>query len=163
MDKASVLAAAFPDADPDSATAYYSSEGDLYQALMFSDLFWPSCFIARGAVFVAVGPTSPQWVEEGLQMRAAQEQSARRAWSAFVAGFNWFEVQHLFGHIRGPQEQLDDALDLLAAVLQQAWSARLAQLFPDRSFEVSINDDGPEALNVSVKQVSPELVEPEHR
>lgn len=160
MDKASVLAAAYPDAEPDSPSAYYTSEGDLLQALMYSDLFWPPCFIVDGAVFLAVGATTPQWVQEGLERRALMSASERGSWSTFVDSFNWFEVSHLFGRIRGPQDQMDDALDLLASILQEAWSARLKQLFPERTFEVRINDDGPEAFNVSVTQMAPELREP---
>lgn len=161
MKKESVLAAAFPDADPASSSAFYSSEGDLYQALMFSDLFWPTCFTVRGAVFLEVGATTPEWVNSGIDRRAARTVSQRMPWNEFVDSFNWFEVSYLFGRVRGPEEAFDDALDLLVDVLQQSWSARLRQLFPDREFELRVNDGGPEALNISVQQIRPALVEPE--
>jgi hypothetical protein len=160
VDKTSLLAAAFPAADPDSPTAYYGSVGDIYQALMFSDLFWPQCFVVRGAVFLAVGATSPEWVREGLETVLARPEIDRRPWSETVDSFNWFEIPYLFGQLRNPMGRQEEASEVLAEVLCECWSARLGQLFPDREFEVSINSGGVEALNVAVKQVSPSLGSP---
>jgi hypothetical protein len=160
VDKTSLLTEAFPEADPDSPTAYYGSVGDIYQALMFSDLFWPPCFVVKGAVFLGVGANSPEWVREGLEKVLSRGESKRRSWSETVESFNWFEIPYLFGQLRNPLDRQGEAAEALAEVLRQCWSARLAQLFPDRAFEVVINCDGPEALNVAVRQVSPSLLQP---
>jgi hypothetical protein len=160
VDKDSLLRAAFPEADPDSSTAYYGSVGDIYQALMFSDLFWPTCFVIRGAVFLGVGANSPEWVSEGIDEVLARGESESRSWVETVDSFNWFEVPYLFGQLRNPLDRQGEASEVLAAILCECWAARLKQLFPDRQFRVHIRADGPEALNVTVKQVAPDLVLP---
>lgn len=161
MNTDDVLRAAFPSADPDSNTSFYTEIGDVFTALAFSDLFWPQCFEMYGAVFVAVGATSREWVEQGVHQVLAKPESERRSWPETVDSFNWFEVPYLFRVLRDPVELRGEASYQLAAVLCSCWRARLQEIYPDREFDVSIDEPTKdEALSITVRQLSPALTTP---
>lgn len=159
-----VLSAAFPAVTPDSSTSFYGEVADLYTALALADLFWPACLEVHDAVFLAVGANSQEWVEEGVGRVLQRPIAERRSWSEIVDSFNWFEVPYLFGVHRDPAELRGEAAHLLAGTLRQSWSARLRELYPSRTFDVSIEQPTKdEALSVSVRQMAPTLVDPRPR
>ena len=164
MNTNDVLRAAFPLADPDSNTSFYTEIGDVFTALAFSDLFWPQCFERYGAIFVGVGATSPEWVEQGVERILARPESERRSWPEIVDSFNWFEVPYLFRVLRDPAELIGEASYQLAGVLRDCWSARLRELYPEREFDVSVDEPTKnEALSIAVRQVAPILAIPSDR
>ncbi|GGN85656.1 hypothetical protein GCM10010112_66320 [Actinoplanes lobatus] len=159
-----ILRAAFPDVASDDPVAYFKNEGDVFQALSFSWLFWPRLVELYGAVFIALHGNDEVEISERLSKPLADGHSnwPRMVWSDAVDSYNWFELDQLFTRWRGPREFVAEAESELAEILVHTWRARLVSGFPDRRFAVTLSPaDESVGLAIRVRQESPQLEVPQ--
>ncbi|WJK40037.1 hypothetical protein O7608_27020 [Solwaraspora sp. WMMA2056] len=158
-----ILRAAFPDVGSDDPVSYFGNQGDVFQALSFSWLFWPKLLELHGAVFLALSGNDQAEISARLSMPLAGDSVdwPPMKWSEAVDSYNWFEVDQLFLRWRGPREFVADAEKELAEILVQTWRARLGGSYPDREFSVTLAlADESAGLRIVVRQESPRLEAP---
>ena len=109
--------------------------GKMRDAFLYSIVFAPTFIEVEGVVFLAELGARPRKGVGTLapDIRAAKIEG-REALAGLLSGYNWIEVPHLFADNTGT----DEADLLLAHIIADAWRARLAGLYPARSFEVRI-------------------------
>jgi hypothetical protein len=155
-----ILRASFGDAVSSDPVTYYRHVGDIYSGVAYSYLFWPNFMVVEGAVFVAMYGDDESHINMKLAEIRGGETGLSHDWGKIVDSFNWFEISQFFPLWRGPGEHVETAFRKLGEVLCKCWAAKLCQDFPDRTFEVALNEaDENVEINISVRQTYPPLVD----
>ncbi|WP_147450763.1 hypothetical protein [Streptomyces hoynatensis] len=155
-----ILQRAYPEERYADSVSYAGELGDPVQALMYSTFFWPKLLEIEGAVFVALWGEDEKNISERIYVPTRSE-SAPLTWKQAVDSFNIFETMYLFRQSRGSFDLSQDAAWELAQVLVETWGWRLKSEYPQRSFEVCLNESG-DALgsHIQVVQTYPQLAVP---
>lgn len=123
---------------PDEDTTGFNPFDLLYRfgspltALLYSELFWPQFVEFSGMVFLesdVEDDADRERIMVALARHAGDTQHVEKI-------FNYVEVPSLFG--RRAEESTNQEDRLLAERMAVMWRARLAELYPDKSFEIQI-------------------------
>ena len=113
--------------------------------LLYAELFWPELVEIQGMVFLATVVEDED--DHARVMNALSHHGGDR--NRVEQAFNCIEVPSLFG---GRAEESNHEEDLLLArKLAAMWRARLADCYPDRVFEVSVDVPADELDEVAVR------------
>lgn len=108
--------------------------GSPQASLLSAVLFVPEFTEVEGVIFLknlgAQAHSSQEFVDS---LRKAKELSSQ-AFKEYVYSFNWIELPYMFSDTSGTDEEYDG----LAALVAEAWRARLHYLYPERRFEVRL-------------------------
>ncbi len=121
------------------------AEGSPLDALLYSYLFWPDFEEYEGMVFLR---SSLEDEEDRAQVRETLHRyNGDRL--ATQQAHNFVDVGDLFGARCGETEESEDVL--LAARLMEMWSARLARLFPHRTFVFNLISASASGGNIGIQ------------
>lgn len=110
--------------------------GSPLTALLNSELFWPQFVVFEEMVFLEGELENDD--DQGRIRVTLARYGGNKEW--VEKSFNFIEIPSLFG--RKAEESTDSEDQLLAERMVAMWRARLADQFPDRTFEVTIVERG---------------------
>ena len=109
---------------------FLHAQGSPFNALFYSQLFWPEFVEIEGMVFL-------QGTIENIEARKRLNEALHRYKgdkTKTEQAFNLVEIPSLFG--KNMSETTDEEDAFLAERLTEMWRCRLAAVFPDREFLV---------------------------
>lgn len=109
---------------------YVETRGSFELAVAFVNLFWPEFVERRGCIIRAVGfneKNFEEWWATANGDRAIIERALNHLHVADIVPSDRAEVE-------------DDVLRYLGQQISEMWRSRVAQLFPDRTFDVWFED-----------------------
>ena len=125
---------------------FISAFGSPLDALAYSKLFWPDFIEYEGMIFMASILESAD-----DRARVSNALSKRLSKSEIEESFNDFDIPSAVFASHRVQLKLS-GYAALAERLAEMWRARLAQLFPNRAFDVTVTHPDNEQPNITVCQ-----------
>jgi hypothetical protein len=119
------------------AAEFLHAFGSVPAALLHAALLVPEFIEIEGAVFLRDLGVKPAggMTELAEQVRQHKAASPERL-KAFVDSYNWIELPYVFAD----RAAVDEECTALAALVVDAWRARLRDLYPHRQFGVRVID-----------------------
>ncbi|XZE51503.1 hypothetical protein SH139x_003158 [Planctomycetaceae bacterium SH139] len=120
--------------DLETFAAYH---GSFELAIAFGELFWPAFFEFEHCVFRGTGPN-----EDFMKAYAHNMRFLKNDAQAVEVLHNHLHIWDLFPVGAGDPQPTRNQCLYLARLLRELWESKLSRDFPDRTFCVTVNEEG---------------------